>query len=431
MPSGPRVNIHGCGKVQGATATSQPTIAKFLSSLFATVPERRRPAIKAAAWQGPKSDNPWNNINAEGIDEESDEEGYNHLYSEEHCLNLNVFAPKDHLIKALHLIPLMVFIYGGGFRDGSNAMALYDATNMCAQSIRLGRLVVVVNINYRLNYVGFMSSAELVEDINSDPQLSSLTSGNNNPHSKSVRNWGLLDQKLALNGCATTSTSLDITAFGESVGAASIGYHLTIPEHHGLFQWAILQSGAGCTEKIPAKELVKAGDRGRVGMFTPTIDDVLIHGDSREWVHDPGRYDSGLKSIMLGNCRDEGQTFMTTLGARKLKNWPKIFARNSPPDLETYFEAIYGIPTTDGEAAKILIEVVRNTVFLYPIHATSRAVLARTGTGSVEMSRFHFDHPLKALEKMELQYLGAHHAAELLLIFGSDSALKMMTDEEQ
>ena len=65
------------------------------------------------------------NINTEGIDEDNDEVGYNRLYSEEHCLNLNVFAPKDHVVKALHLIPVMVFIYGGGFRDGSNTMVLY------------------------------------------------------------------------------------------------------------------------------------------------------------------------------------------------------------------------------------------------------------------------------------------------------------------
>ncbi|KAF9276182.1 hypothetical protein BGZ74_003737 [Mortierella antarctica] len=468
MSPGPRVSIPGCGKVQGATATGQPTIAKFLNIPFATVTERWRPAIKAAAWQDPKSDNPWNNINTEGIDEDNDEEGYNRLYSEEHCLNLNVFVPKDHLVNALHLIPVMVFIYGGGFRDGSNAMALYDATNMCAQSIRLGRPVVVVTINYRLNYLGFMSSTELVKDINSDPRLSSLTSGSNNPHSKSVGNWGLLDQKLALEWVRDHIHSQDITAFGESAGAASIGYHMTIPEHHGLFQRAILQSGAVNTipagraqikgqryfnhlckhfrlldaglsgtqrldalRKIPVKELVKAGDRGRVGMFTPTIDDILIHGDSREWVHDPARYDPGLKSTMLGDCRDEGQTFVTTLGARKMKQWPKFFARNCPPGLEADFEAIYGIPTTDGEASKISSEVVRDSVFLYPIHATSRAVLARPGAAPVEMSRFHFDRPLKALEKMGLQFLGAHHAAELLFVFGSDSALKMMTDEEQ
>ncbi|KAG0039421.1 hypothetical protein BGZ82_008391 [Podila clonocystis] len=484
MSPGPKVNIPGRGKVQGATATSQPTVAKFLNIPFATVPERWRPAIKATAWKGihdgtkqgpvcpqPKSDNPWNNINTKGIDEDNDEEGYNRLYSEEHCLNLNVFVPKDHLAKALHLIPVMVFIYGGGFRDGSNAMALYDATNMCAQSIQLGRPVVVVAINYRLNYLGFMSSAELVQDINSDPRLSSATG--NNHHNKSVGNWGLLDQKLALEWVRDHihvfgGNSQDVTAFGESAGAASIGFHLTIPEHHGLFQRAILQSGAVNTmpagraqiegqryfnhlckhfgllepalssaqrldalRKIPARELVKAGDRGKVGMFTPTIDDVLIHGDSREWVHDPARYDPGLKSIMLGDCRDEGQTFVTTLGARKMKQWPKFFARNCPPGLEAEFEAIYGIPTTDGEAARISSEVVRDSVFLYPIHATSRAVLSRPGVASVEMSRFHFDRPLKALEKMGLHFLGAHHAAELLFVFGSDSALKMMTDDEQ
>ncbi|KAG0358574.1 hypothetical protein BG005_002130 [Podila minutissima] len=134
---------------------------------------------------------------------------------------------------------------------------------------------------------------------------------------------------------------------------------------------------------------------------------------------------------MLGDCRDEGQTFVTTLEARKMKQWPKFFARNCPPGLEADFEAIYGIPTTDGEASKISSEVVRDSVFLYPIHSTSRAVLARPGAAPVEMSRFHFDLPLKALEKMGLQFLGAHHAAELLFVFGSDSALKMMTDEEQ
>jgi len=52
MSPGPRVKIPGCGEVQGSTATSQPTVAKLLNSPFATVPERWRPAIKAAAWQG-------------------------------------------------------------------------------------------------------------------------------------------------------------------------------------------------------------------------------------------------------------------------------------------------------------------------------------------------------------------------------------------
>jgi len=262
--------------------------------------------------------------------------------------------------------------------------------------------------------------------------------------------------------------SQDVTVFGESAGAASIGHHLTISEHHGQFQQAILQSGAVNTmpagraqiegqryfnhpcnhfglmdsalsgaqrlevlRKIPAKELVKARDRGKVGMFTPTIENVLIHGDSREWIHNPSRYDPELKSIMLGDCREEGQTFVTTLVARKMKQWSEFFQRNCPSGLEAEFEAVYGIPATDKEVARISSEVVRDYVFLYPIHATSRALLARSGVAPVEMNRFHFDRPLKALEKMGLEFLGAHHAAELPFVFGSGSALKMMTDEEQ
>lgn len=46
------MEIPGCGEVQGSTATSQPTVAKFLNIPFATVPERWRPTIKVAAWQG-------------------------------------------------------------------------------------------------------------------------------------------------------------------------------------------------------------------------------------------------------------------------------------------------------------------------------------------------------------------------------------------
>ncbi|KAF9335785.1 hypothetical protein BG006_010675 [Podila minutissima] len=407
MSPGPRVSIPGCGNVQRATQPASRPLPDFSTSLL---PQSLSAGVQPAKLLlgkmfvtepskvlfvlGPRATILRTTSTRKGLMRDNDEEGYNCLYSEEHYLNLNVFVPKDHLVNALHLIPVMVFIYGDEFRDGSNAMALYDATNICAQSVRLGQPVVVMTINYRLNYLGLMSSAELVEDINSDPRLSSLTSGSNNPHSKSIGNWGLLDQKLALEWVRDHihvfgGNSQDITAFSESAGAASIGYHMTIPEHHGLFQRAILQSGAVNTmpvgraqiegqryfnhickhfrlldalRMIPVKELVKAGGRGRVVMFMPTIDDILIHGDSR----------------------------------------------------------------TDGEASKISSEVVRDSVFLYPIHATSR-----TWAVPVEMSRFHFDRPLKTLKKMGLQFLEAHHAAELLFVFGSDSALKMMTDEEQ
>ncbi|KAF9151264.1 hypothetical protein BG015_006881 [Linnemannia schmuckeri] len=478
MSPSPQINIPGCGSVQGTQTETQPTVAKFLNIPYATVPERWRPAVKATPWTGvrdatiqgpvchqPSSENPLVSMNSSTVDED-DEVEYSKVYSEEHCLNLNIFAPHDRLNnKSKPLIPVMVWIHGGGFKDGSNGMSLYDATNMVAHSVKgIGRPVIVVTINYRLNYFGFLSSAELVEDIQSDKRLSDKNG------EKTVGNWGLLDQKIALEWvrdhiAAFGGNPQDVTVFGESAGAASIGYHLAIPTHHGLFQRAILQSGAATTmiagrpemegqryfnhlcqhfklnesgltgaqkieqlRKIPAKDLVKAANNGKVGMFIPTIDNILIHSDPRGWVHDGSRYDPNIKAVMLGDCRDEGRMFVPTLGAKNLKRWPRFFARNCPPGQEKEFEAIYGIPKTDAEAASISAIVLSDSIFLYPIHATSRALLA--SRPQLEMSRFHFDHPLQVVEEMELG-LGAHHAAELPFVFGSDTYQELFSDAEK
>ncbi|KAG0271149.1 hypothetical protein BGZ95_001093 [Linnemannia exigua] len=478
MSPTPQINIPGCGTVQGRQTETQPTVAKFLNIPYATVPERWRPAVKAGPWSGvrdatfqgpvchqPSSENPLVSMSSSAVDED-DEAEYSKIYSEEHCLNLNIFTPHNRLNSQIKpLIPVMVWIHGGGYKDGSNGMSLYDATNIVAHSVNgIGRPVIVVTINYRLNYFGFLSSTELVQDVQSDKRLTDKNG------EKSVGNWGLLDQKIALEWVrdhieAFGGNPNDVTVFGESAGAASIGYHLAIPTHHGLFQRAILQSGAATTmiagrpdmegqryfnhlcqhfnlnesgltgaqkleqlKKIPAKDLVKAANNGKVGMFIPTIDNVLVHSDPRGWVHDGARYDPNIKAVMLGDCRDEGRMFVPTLGAKNLKRWPRFFARHCPPGLEKEFEAIYGIPKTDAEAASISAIVLSDSVFLYPIHATSRALLA--GQPQLEMSRFHFDHPLQVVEEMDLG-LGAHHAAELPFVFGSDTYQELFSDAEK
>ncbi|KAG0241223.1 Alpha/Beta hydrolase protein [Mortierella sp. GBAus27b] len=477
-----QVDIPGCGAVQGVQVDTQPTVAKFLNIPYATVPERWRSAVKAAPWKGvrdasvqgpvchqPKSSNPLVNMASADVDED-DEEAYSKVYSEEHCLNLNVFVPKDQLNnKSRPLIPVMVWIHGGGFKDGSNAMDLYNGSNFVAHSIKgVGHPVIVVTVNYRLNYFGFLSSSELVQDIQSDTRLSS------HGYEKSVGNWGLLDQKIALEWVrdhieAFGGNPKDVTAFGESAGAASIGYHLSIPAHHGLFQRAIMQSGATTTlsagrpeldgqryfdhlchsvgltdtamsgaekmarlRKIPAKDVAAAG--GRVGMFTPSIDNVLIHDDVREKIHDPTRYDPGVKAVMLGDCRDEGGMFVPDLGASSLKKWPRFLARYCPPGEEREFEAIYGSPKTDADAVRISATVLSDSVFLYPIHATAVALVRSDETSKrnspLEVARFHFDRPLQVVESMGLG-LGAHHAAELPFVFGSDMCWGLFTDEEK
>jgi para-nitrobenzyl esterase len=140
----------------------------------------------------------------------------------EDCLFLNVQTPA--LDDARR--PVMVWIHGGAFVNGTGAIPWYDGANF----VRHGD-VVVVSINYRLGALGWLYLGEL------DPSLA--TSGNN----------GLLDQIAALRWVRHNIAGFggdpdNVTVFGESAGAMSVGTLLGTPSAAGVFAKAIAQSGA-------------------------------------------------------------------------------------------------------------------------------------------------------------------------------------------
>ncbi len=141
----------------------------------------------------------------------------------EDCLTLNVWSPSADDARR----PVMVWIHGGSFVTGSGSTPWYDGTGFATHGD-----VVVVTINYRLGALGFLYLAEIGGE-------EYVTSGNN----------GLLDQIAALtwvrdNIAAFGGDPDNVTVFGESAGAMSIGALLAISDAHGLFKRAILQSGA-------------------------------------------------------------------------------------------------------------------------------------------------------------------------------------------
>jgi carboxylesterase type B len=145
--------------------------------------------------------------------------------SSEDCLYLNVYMPsKEYMQKINKPLPVMVWIYGGGFNSGSsNAWYLYDGRYLSKRHD-----VIVVTLNYRLGVIGF-----LVAD-GEEEQLDG--------------NYGIQDQRLALewvreNIAAFGGDPNRITLAGESAGALSVSIHLTSPDTPtGLFSSAILQS---------------------------------------------------------------------------------------------------------------------------------------------------------------------------------------------
>lgn len=142
----------------------------------------------------------------------------------EDCLTLNIWVPDRHVEPKL---PVMVWIYGGGFVAGTTSEARQDGSHLAQQG------VIVVSMNYRLGVFGFFVHEELAKE-----------SGHN-----SAGNYGLLDQLEALkwvheNIAAFGGDPANVTIFGESAGSFSVSAQMASPLAKGFFQRAIGESGA-------------------------------------------------------------------------------------------------------------------------------------------------------------------------------------------
>jgi para-nitrobenzyl esterase len=143
----------------------------------------------------------------------------------EDCLYLNVWTSAPHA-EAKH--PVLAYIHGGGFSEGSGSVAIYDGEALAKKGL------VVVTINYRLGVLGFLAHPEL-----------SAESGH-----RASGNYGLLDQVSALrwvrrNIAAFGGDPDNVTIAGQSAGAISVYLLTASPLAFGLFHRAIVQSGPG------------------------------------------------------------------------------------------------------------------------------------------------------------------------------------------
>ncbi len=142
----------------------------------------------------------------------------------EDCLYANVWVPADGGKK----LPVMVWIYGGGFVNGGSSPTVYDGSQFAKGG------VVLVSFNYRLGRFGFFAFPALSKENPSEPK----------------GNYGYMDQIAALewvrkNVAAFGGDPGNVTIFGESAGGGSVLTMLTSPLTQGLFQKAIVESGGG------------------------------------------------------------------------------------------------------------------------------------------------------------------------------------------
>ena len=157
------------------------------------------------------------------------------LPQSEDCLSLNVWTPD-----AKAKLPVMVWIHGGGFIEGSSALPIYDGTELAQHG------VVVVSLNYRLGVLGFFHHPAL----DSEAGFGSA-------------DFGLLDQIAALEWVRDNIASFGgdpakVTIFGESAGGISVNDLVASPLARGLFIRAISESGLGLLAVRSAADAQKA-----------------------------------------------------------------------------------------------------------------------------------------------------------------------------
>nr|AIY68368.1 esterase [Leptinotarsa decemlineata] len=204
------------GQIRGGT---RKTITGTNLYYFQGVPFAE-PPINELRFQAPRPKLPW-----EGIWDATQERSYCYQMTSatpdgnEDCLFINIFTPQKPSLNGS--LPVMFFIYGGGFIEGASVEINYGPDHFMDYG------VIIVTFNYRVGPFGFFSTGD------------DVIPGNN----------GLKDQLLALKWTNQYIKYFGgdpnkITIFGQSAGAASVTYHILSPKSKGLFKAAICQSGS-------------------------------------------------------------------------------------------------------------------------------------------------------------------------------------------
>ena len=214
-----------------------PALNKYLGIPYAAPPVgdlRWRPPQSPPRWRAPRDATTF----ANHCPQHASPFGFES--TTEDCLYLNVFTPgkrergRGHSRDRRHQrhkrherhedLPVMVWLHGGGLTVGESDD--YDPTRLVQQG------VVVVTLNYRLGYLGFLAH----------PALSAESGGGSG-------NYGLMDQQAALRWVQRNIERFggdddNVTIFGQSAGGLSVHSNLASPRAKGLFDRAIAQSGA-------------------------------------------------------------------------------------------------------------------------------------------------------------------------------------------
>lgn len=366
------------------------------------------------------------------------------LVTSEDCLFINVVKPAN--VAPGKRLPVLVWIYGGGFETGDTSAN--PGNTVVQRSITLNEPVIYVSANYRLSALGFLGGKEVKE--------------------AGLGNAGLRDQRFAFkwvqqNIAAFGGDPDQVTIWGESAGAVSVGLQLVVNDGNteGLFHSAVMESGSplalldithnqpffdqivadtgcsgssdliGCLRQVPLDDFTAAMNNtpslfsfmSLQVVWTPTVDGIFLTRDAQASVEE------GLFAkvpIITGDCDDEGTLFsFTTLNLTTNAEYLSYIKSNYFPSIsdaelaalgQAYPDDItQGSPFDTGTANALTPEYKRIAAFQgdWAFQAPRRLLLQKASQ-TLPTYAFLFKRGKATLD------LGAFHSSDIPEFYGTD-----------
>ncbi|KAJ7628831.1 carotenoid ester lipase precursor [Roridomyces roridus] len=359
----------------------------------------------------------------------------------EDCLTINVIKPAT--ATSTSKLPVLAWIFGGGFELGSTEM--YDGTALVERSIALGEPIVYVSMNYRVSAFGFMPGKEV--------------------RAAGVGNLGLQDQREALRWVQKYITAFGgdptkVTIWGESAGAISVSLQMLANggDTEGLFRGGFMQSGSpvpvgpiengqkyydamveqtgcsgaadtlACLRTVPYAQF-KAAQNASPGIFAyqslvlawlPREDGVFLT-DNPQLLIQQGKVAN--VPIVTGDCDDEGTLFSLstvniTTDAQFLTYIKQFWLPEATDAQGAQLNSVYPSDLPDGSPF--------NTGLLNGLTPQFKRIAAFQGDAVFQAPRRFFQNALSGKQNMwaflnsrlkAVPLLGSFHGSDILQVY--------------
>lgn len=400
------------------------------------------PPVRDLRWKDPQPINTWDGVyhadrKPPMCMQRMRAHNINHYFGEEapceDCLYLNLWVPPT--AQEGQKLPVLVFIYGGGYTQGTINLANYSGEHLAKKG------VLYAAIAYRVGALGFMGH----------PDLSAESARG------SSGNWGLLDQVAALQWIQRNIATFggdpgNVTIMGQSAGSASVSFLQSSPLAKGLFhrvfgmsanaivdgpgrtsmreeaeqtgvqfQAALHAESLNAMRQLPGDVILAAQHTQAAPRFQPVVDGYFLPATPKQIFDDGKQTDV---PAMLGFMRDE--SFRGPLRAAKTVSEYQEAARQLHGDRAGEFLALYPA-ATDADVPEAAATAAREGGMQTTMRAWALSQ-SQTGKAPVFINMFSRVHPYVegvTLADHDPNTVGAYHTGEVPYWFQTQDAYNM------